>query len=671
MFLDLPLEVIVYILLHLNPQDLFACQLTAKYLNNIVRESVVVRYASALSAAKAENNMESNLPISEKLRELDAAEKSWAFVRPGFSKSVEVSETPCGVYDLTGGVYFLCNSTRTVLHCLKLPRKEGDELSWRMIESKKQIIDIGLCLYEHDLLVLVTTTPHRESIHEPMRHKIELEFLQFSTGEPHPQGRESCIHVMVCETELPSIGIEIVGDDLALTLSFSNELELNGRVFIYEWQTNILKASFLAPRNCYADILFLTENVVLLPNKDIGTLDIYRIPSTPTVASPIPCLTLCLPRLEFDHSLSGISSRAEPNPIGAASYARKKRQARNVDVDVGADRASDQERAFIPSAEDAMCVFDLYVEGLGFELDAAAGALFETRQPRQRLTFLVHRSAFVSLVDKYANSGIEEEEQKRNEKLSWADWGPPITRWFTSDGVSNHWITSSTGQRYARMEEDLIGSGVPLCVMDFNQANVRRMKKYLAKEIDGNEQSAEMDENDDIEPAVDQGQGVMQGERPNEAGSPSGSSATSALDPIGDLPPAQTPSQDHSEPTAATINSLTQQLFGGDHDFHLAPDEGDEDWETESTSSDNSMTFRTRWCPPSRFGHNRIWTSSEMEQLQTDVFSERVEGGLPYVGCASEELYTFDGVLLDEERVIGLKLGDSHRVESVDILYFG
>lgn len=48
-----------------------------------------------------------------------------------------------------------------------------------------------------------------------------------------------------------------------------------------------------------------------------------------------------------------------------------------------------------------------------------------------------------------------------------------------------------------------------------------------------------------------------------------------------------------------------------------------------------------------------------MEEVQpTGIFAECVGSALPYVGCTSEARYTFDGVLLDEERVIGLKVSN-------------
>jgi hypothetical protein len=57
--------------------------------------------------------------------------------------------------------------------------------------------------------------------------------------------------------------------------------------------------------------------------------------------------------------------------------------------------------------------------------------------------------------------------------------------------------------------------------------------------------------------------------------------------------------------------------------------------------------------------HEREWTDDEDDVSSVDdlgVFDETVGGKLPFVACVSEEEYEYHGVMLDEERVIGLKV---------------
>jgi hypothetical protein len=156
-FNDLPPELIVHILYHLSPKDLLACRLISKYFNNIIQNSILLQYHLALNGAQAENNPYSYLPTSEKLKALEDSEKAWAFLRPRFTTSIEVPHNPSGIYDLTGGVYLLGNANKTQLHYMQLPSRGQDEICWKVIDVGRMIIDMGLCVHEHDLIAIVTT----------------------------------------------------------------------------------------------------------------------------------------------------------------------------------------------------------------------------------------------------------------------------------------------------------------------------------------------------------------------------------------------------------------------------------------------------------------------------------------------------------------------------------
>ena len=157
MLLPLPPEIIIQIIRELHPSDYLSCHLTCKTLHNLVSSSSELQYYAALIPALAEDNPCSNLPASEKLEALRRSERAWWTLRPGFVKSVPVTHIQSGVYDLTAGVYFLSNSTRNSIHYIKLPTKETDVVEWQKIDANKLIVDIGLCLYEHDLMVLITS----------------------------------------------------------------------------------------------------------------------------------------------------------------------------------------------------------------------------------------------------------------------------------------------------------------------------------------------------------------------------------------------------------------------------------------------------------------------------------------------------------------------------------
>ena len=68
--------------------------------------------------------------------------------------------------------------------------------------------------------------------------------------------------------------------------------------------------------------------------------------------------------------------------------------------------------------------------------------------------------------------------------------------------------------------------------------------------------------------------------------------------------------------------------------------------ELEMISPDDFLYFPTS---------NRIQVITQQEQVEpAEVFSEAVVGELPYAICASQDKHVYDGVLLDEEWVIGV-----------------
>ena len=93
------------------------------------------------------------LIIAERLRVLKFSKDAWAFLHPHFTVSIPVTHSQSGVYDLTGGIYLLSNSSRAALHYPKLPSKLGDETDGKVLGSNKLIIDIDLSIFEHDLIV--------------------------------------------------------------------------------------------------------------------------------------------------------------------------------------------------------------------------------------------------------------------------------------------------------------------------------------------------------------------------------------------------------------------------------------------------------------------------------------------------------------------------------------
>ena len=188
-------------------------------------------------------------------------------------------------------------------------------------------------------------------------------------------------------------------------------------------------------------------------------------------------------------------------------------------------------RSFFPSSEDALCIFDLRIPQLVMD---AGGALNMHFGFGRRVTFVVHRHALVDLVKMYTKAegeseiidtaqaspstgdilpgplsagatadgvggegeddfGPDVENSRSRNQVPWSQWDPAVTRWFNSDNVSTHWITTTAGQRCVRMASDPPPEGYHFVVMDFNPVNVKKMRLWLKgkRQVDENQTEGE------------------------------------------------------------------------------------------------------------------------------------------------------------------------------------
>ena len=164
--LDLPNELIVQILSHLSREDLISCQLSNSALYTAIKASVLLQFRIALSTFKATDNPSSSLSVSERLQALNGSENAWTFLRRDFSRRIPVNFVASGIYDLSCGVFLLGSASRTALHYIKLPSSIEDDVEWKKINldldsREDSVIDMGFCLYEHDLLTVVTMWVYR------------------------------------------------------------------------------------------------------------------------------------------------------------------------------------------------------------------------------------------------------------------------------------------------------------------------------------------------------------------------------------------------------------------------------------------------------------------------------------------------------------------------------
>ena len=462
---------------------------------------------------------------------------------------------------------------------------------------------------------------------------------------------------------------------------------------------------FTAPYRTYSGLIFLTEHLILLPNTKKNSLDIFRIPSTSSSASisTTPLLSLLLPALENGRTLGTISCRAEPNPISQSSlqsYFEKKQRTGGKEDDL-----LKPTRGFLADAEEAICIFTLRI--LGVQLGHF--------QFGHTFTFIVHRHALVNIVEEFEREQGEAISNAQTLETPTIDleqldgianaehpvppapvsenvdedthvprpasaptptrpykcWGPEITRWFNADAIPTRWITTTAGQRYVLIAdaepESALTSGYPYVVLDFGKVAVQRM---LAWTDAINERVAKLARQGNVvaeEPHEDRLEGVLSASEEDEG--------TLGFIGLGDEWAFEDLDSNDSEEGSDNMSPENGgSPVGSDFEFEAEVDEEAEqfDFVHDFTPSvdvvdsppDNSETREEGSEFPNSLDEDkaldlskRIWCMTKPNVLEpADTFAEPVLGSLPYVACASEQPHPFHGVLLDEERIVGLRV---------------
>ncbi|KAG5353585.1 hypothetical protein C0989_005103 [Termitomyces sp. Mn162] len=450
--LDLPAELIIHILSNLDFVDALAVSSVNVFLRTCLITSRQLEFRFASQIAGVTDNLHRKLGLDDRVRMLRRLEDGWHGFQVDFRRTLPILHEPFGIYDLTGGIYLMGDLNQKVLHYCRLPSSADDSVVWSRIDMDPSltIVDVGLSIYEHDLIAVVTTMPTDTNL-----LKVEVQLLEFSTGKPHPLVRNPVLFVRnTFRPTASSIGIEIAGEYLALVTT-PGLSELTARFCVYEWKTGTIVLDYSVASGTYCSIIFLSPTHILLPNAQTGTLDLFVIsPSNPN--TPGPSLRLALPSLKPSYSIHAIYGRCEPNPSPTGfPYSP---------------------HPFHPTPEDAIAVFKLHVRNNN---DAA--------HEWGDFSMFVHRSTLLRLCEERGR------DRETTRTVNWEEWGPPVTRWVDA-AVVPWWITTSTGQRCVlSVAPDALGEGLTpfIMLLDFNPFAVKRalaVRKYngnKGSDVDG------------------------------------------------------------------------------------------------------------------------------------------------------------------------------------------
>ncbi|KAF7335661.1 hypothetical protein MVEN_02221100 [Mycena venus] len=439
-FLKLPPELILACLANLPVTDLVSClQCGNRLLRDIILKSVLLRYRREQERAGVQENphVASNLVIADRLEQLLRREANWLSFTPRSTHTIPIDFQTTGLYDLTSDVYLVGDAPNPNTHmCTGIkytytsPGSDGPQ--WRAVDGGKSIIDFGTAFEEHDLIAMVTYTPHD---HNPQVASIDVLLLSFSTGASHPLAAHPTLHIHDVEVtrNRPGVSIEIVGQTLALSLVYwSYELRDMDTLHLYNWKSGAMKMDPFPVYN--TGLVFLTHDILVLPNSVEESLDVYHIPEDDKL--PRSLLSFHLPELVQSTFILSIQCRGAPNPRGA-SVRRPSRA------------------AFLPRPSDAILLFS-------FQIGNPTGATEHM--------FVVHRGLFAASI----NLSLAEGEDDENPQIDveWEAWGPRCTHWLDAAELSTQYITTTAGQRLVTIAHEAPETPAPIRMLDFNAASV-------------------------------------------------------------------------------------------------------------------------------------------------------------------------------------------------------
>ncbi|KAJ7715440.1 hypothetical protein DFH07DRAFT_785606 [Mycena maculata] len=372
---------------------------------------VELQYRMALNTAGYADNQESTMLFVDRIAALRTKEAAFGEFKFSWRRHIPVTFAATGLYELSAGIYFLGESSRQALRYIQLPSEpdtyDALPVDWERIALRSRnntvIIDFGLAIQEHDLIVFATftptpgqqlpttTSPNTEGL-------VKLEFLSMSTHQAHPEA-SGPIEVETSRWGLPNIILEVVGDHLVFVVRHGRAVvdPPPDNVYVYKWRTRNLIKHITAAPHTYFGAVFLTPEVVVLPNTTAASLELWRI----TSAESQPALTLHLPSILPHARLRIFAARGEPNP--------SLHQMR-----------MDPRLPFSASVESSVIFFHLDFLHEAFPL-------------------FVHRRTLLALLAAHPHPPAD--------GLRYAMWGPDVCRWLDAVGMHTEWITMSAGQR--------------------------------------------------------------------------------------------------------------------------------------------------------------------------------------------------------------------------------
>ncbi|KAJ7771555.1 hypothetical protein B0H16DRAFT_1771158 [Mycena metata] len=409
-FLDLPPEILILILCHLDLPTLTSCLATNRRVKSIIDGSTLLQYRLAAQAACVEDNPW-NLKL-DSAHKLAALRKRQAAFAESFSThichTIELDD-PFDCYALSGSIFVMTERNSKTLRWCSLTTNQP---VFQTLKFSESIWFISLALPEEDLMVVILTLKFMSDALQNQdgtpNVTVKLCFYELSTQSAHRMAREPVLHLSIPEDPEPDFHVDICDSRVVLLIDYN---DAKNRVLVYDWKQGRLLMEFPGG---YLTPTFLSLDVMLLTQKGTGALELWTIQDSAPVAGPD--IFLKLPQLATTGNYYAIT-KVEAIPKGHAS--------------------SSSHSPFHTSFVDSIVALDVYVQVAG---DVPV-----------KMLLVISRRALLQLLPS---------AKERGNELWWREWGPSNAHWL------NHWPTITCGTRFASVELQPLGCRLRL--FDFN-----------------------------------------------------------------------------------------------------------------------------------------------------------------------------------------------------------
>ncbi|KAI0649960.1 hypothetical protein C8Q79DRAFT_941783 [Trametes meyenii] len=458
LFVSLPTELIIEILLELDLRSLLRCRQSCSFLKDVMDDDKRLQYHIELAAAGMEDGPPSTLTAAERLQILRTRQAAWDKLAKTSREEVPMLEG--GVWELHGGVLAQGEGSRTlVLKQLPSAIRGIESREWRIEDLGVNMRDFGMDPAQ-DLLVVI------ENRAEWTGTTCSVHLRTLSTGEPHPAAPRPAVLTHTPQEGRYSYTIQIAEDFVAILMTCGDAD--HSELLIWNWKTG--QRRLYINGSDLSSFAFLTARYMLLtslPTMELDDNDVFH-------GDDPRLLVIDLERMSDRHQIDF----SDLDYLCAFHYPALADNFATISMSVRSDPAPNWRPdpalkvPFHVARQERLFVITLWV--------------VEGNMHILPFISLVPSTTFLASIESIAPG-------ETGRTFEWSEWGPAGSRLIPAPPThTSVWVCYVYGMTFTMSVRE--GSKRTILALDFNQMNVRRAQarqREQSETTEEGEQSAD------------------------------------------------------------------------------------------------------------------------------------------------------------------------------------